>query len=78
MFHICEERFCLKSGQVNLQGAGTELSKQGLKDLEVQGATLQTSRSRNCDASGPRDNRAEDVQEILDNGSWEYDLNDDT
>ena len=80
----CLKRFALAMGAsaANLARStrtkrGLTLSKKGPKGLKELGATLQTFRSRICDANGPKDVRAEDVQKVLEKGSWDYDLDDD-
>jgi hypothetical protein len=37
---------------------------------------VQTLRARICDANGPKDIRAEDVQKIIENSRWDIDLDD--
>ena len=37
---------------------------------------MQAFKSRICDANGPKDIRAEDVQKVLENSSWQYELDD--
>ncbi|KAF3054003.1 hypothetical protein E8E11_006452 [Didymella keratinophila] len=51
-------------------------SKKGPKGLKELGGTMQAFRSRIRDVNGPKGIRAEDVQKILDNGSWDYELDD--
>ena len=79
----CLKRFALAMGAsaANLAKStrtkrGLTLSKRGPKGLKELGATLQTFRNRICDANGPKDIRAEDVQRIIEKGSWEYELKD--
>ncbi|PVH92820.1 hypothetical protein DM02DRAFT_698351 [Periconia macrospinosa] len=77
----CLKRFALAMGAsaANLARStrtkkGLTLSKKGPKGLKELGAVLQTFRARICGANGPKDIRAEDVQKILDNSTWDYEL----
>lgn len=55
---------------------GLTLSKKGPKGLRELGSLLQTFKGRFCDANGQNDIRAEDVQNILENANWDYEMND--
>ncbi|KAF2993588.1 hypothetical protein E8E13_000745 [Curvularia kusanoi] len=79
----CLKRFALAMGAsaTNLAKStrtrrGLVHSKKGPKGLKELGATMQAFKSRICDANGPKNIRAEDVQKILDNSSWDYELDD--
>ncbi|KAJ4373650.1 hypothetical protein N0V86_007793 [Didymella sp. IMI 355093] len=45
-----------------------------LKVMKELGSTMQAFRTRICDANGLKDIRAEDLRIVLENGSWEYEL----
>lgn len=51
-------------------------SRKGRKGMKELGATMQAFKSRICDAHGSKNVRAEDVQKILENSGWEYELDD--
>jgi hypothetical protein len=79
----CLTRFALAMGAsaANLAKStrtkrGLIHSKKGPKGLKELGAIMQAFRSRICDANGPKDIRAEDVQKVLESSSWQYELDD--
>jgi hypothetical protein len=79
----CLKRFALAMGAsaANLAKStrtkrGLIHSKKGPKGLKELGSTMQAFKSRIRGASRPKDIRAEDVQKVLDNSSWEYELDD--
>lgn len=79
----CLKRFALAMGAsaANLARStrtrrGSVYSKKGPKGLKELGPMMQAFRSRICDASGPRNIRAEDVEKILHNSSWDFELDD--
>ena len=79
----CPKRFALAMGAsaANLAKStrtkrGLTHSKKGPKGLWELGGTVQAFGSRICDVNGPKDIRAEDVQKVLDYGSWDYELDD--
>jgi hypothetical protein len=80
----CLKRFALAMGAsaANLAKStrtrrGLVHSRKGPKGLKELGATMQAFKSRICDANGPKNIRAEDVEKVLDNSSWDYELDDD-
>ena len=80
----CLKRFALAMGasaatlaKSTRKKKGLTLSKRGPKGLKELGTLLQTFRSSICDAIGPKDIRAEDVQKILEKSSWSYELDED-
>jgi hypothetical protein len=79
----CLKRFALAIGAsaANLAKStrtkrGLVHSKKGPKRLRELGAIMQAFKSRICDANGPKDVRAEDVQKVLENSSWQCELDD--
>ncbi|KAH7396155.1 hypothetical protein BKA66DRAFT_438117 [Pyrenochaeta sp. MPI-SDFR-AT-0127] len=77
----CLKRYAIAMGTsaANLAKAtrkkeGLVLSKRGPKGLKELGSILQTFKGRFCDANGQNDLRAEDVQKILENANWEYEM----
>ncbi|KAF2447907.1 hypothetical protein P171DRAFT_453049 [Karstenula rhodostoma CBS 690.94] len=77
----CLKRFALAMGasaaslaKSTRKKKGLTLSKKGPKGLKELGAVLQTFRARICEANGPKQIRAEDVQKILEHSNWEYEL----
>lgn len=79
----CLKRFALAMGAsaANLAKStrtkrGLIHSKKGPNRLKELGVTMQAFKSRICDANGPKNIRAEDVQKVLENSSWEYKLDD--
>lgn len=49
----------------------------GPKRLKELATKMQAIRSCICDANGSKSIRAEDVQKVIENGNWEYKLDDD-
>lgn len=79
----CLKRFALAMGASAANLARSTRTKRGLihsrkgpKGLKELGPVVQTLRARICDANGPRDIRAEDVQKIIENSGWDVDLDD--
>ncbi|KAH7079749.1 hypothetical protein FB567DRAFT_582436 [Paraphoma chrysanthemicola] len=80
----CLKRFALVMGAsaTNLAKStrkkkGLTLSKRGAKGLKELGAVLQTFKGRFCDGNGQNELRTEDVQRILENATWDFELNED-
>jgi hypothetical protein len=80
----CLKRFALALGAsaANLAKStrkkkGLTLSKRGPKGLKELGPILQTFKGRLCDSNGQNDIRLEDVQKVLENASWDFELNED-
>lgn len=55
---------------------GSIYSKKGPKEIKELGTIMQAFKGRICDINGPKNIRAEDLQKILENSPWQYELDD--